>query len=135
MASDIQKEHTIETYKSLISISLEGMKVLLLLNGGALVALMAYLSNIKKTGDQVPDLLWALIFFSIGLVCCALTIFFSYMTQLRLFQESRGQTSSKSQQEESQQEHKFWLNCGLAMALASVTSFAIGAISAILKLS
>jgi hypothetical protein len=36
---DIRKEHALETYKSLIQVSVEGMKLLALLNGGAAVAL------------------------------------------------------------------------------------------------
>jgi hypothetical protein len=43
MAPEISNEHAIETFKSMIQISVEGMKLLGLLNGGAAVALLPYL--------------------------------------------------------------------------------------------
>lgn len=49
---DIRKEHALETYKSLIQTSVEGMKLLTLLNGGAAVALLAYLGNVAPHGKR-----------------------------------------------------------------------------------
>jgi hypothetical protein len=39
---DISKEHAVETFKSLVQISLEGLKLLALFNGGAAVAIAGY---------------------------------------------------------------------------------------------
>jgi len=38
---DISKEHAVETFKSLILVSLQGLKLLALFSGGAAVALLA----------------------------------------------------------------------------------------------
>jgi hypothetical protein len=38
--ADISKEHAVETFKSLVQISLEGLKLLALFNGGAAVGLL-----------------------------------------------------------------------------------------------
>jgi hypothetical protein len=72
MGPDIQKEHALETYKSLIQISVEGMKLLALLNGGAAVALLAYLGNVAGKGSQTPDMRYPMGFFLAGLVLCGL---------------------------------------------------------------
>ena len=42
---EVSTSHTDETYKSVISISQESFKAPLLLNGGAVVALLAYLGQ------------------------------------------------------------------------------------------
>ena len=47
-------EHTSETYRSLISISMEGLKTLLLINGGAVVALLAYLGQSPQGPRLAP---------------------------------------------------------------------------------
>ena len=59
----IQKEHAIETYKSLVQISVEGMKLLALLNGGAVVALLAYLGNLSGKTLVMPDMRCSMAFF------------------------------------------------------------------------
>jgi len=40
-----EEGHALETYKSMLSISVEGLKALLLINGGAVVAMLAYLGQ------------------------------------------------------------------------------------------
>jgi hypothetical protein len=52
----IEDEHAIETFKSLILVSLQGLKLLALFNGGAAVALLAYLGNVAGKGLPVPSM-------------------------------------------------------------------------------
>jgi len=59
----IQKEHAIETYKSLVQISVEGIKLLALLNGDAAVALLAYLGNLAGKTSVMPDMRYSMAFF------------------------------------------------------------------------
>ena len=40
--------HIVETYKGLINLSIEALKALLLINGGAAVAILAYLGNLAS---------------------------------------------------------------------------------------
>lgn len=128
MKLDIQKEHAIETYKSLIQVSVEGMKMLAILNGGASVSLLAYLGNVAGKGHPVPDMRLPMGFFVGGLVCCGLTLLCSYLTQLRLFNESMGRVNGSILSR-----HKLWLNCGISMAFFSITAFACGAFLAVAK--
>lgn len=125
---DIQKEHAIETYKSLINISVVGMKMLLILNGGAAVALLAYLGNVVGKGQTAPDMRLPMGFFLGGLVCCSFTMLFSYLTQLRLYNESRGRSSGSVLSR-----HTFWLNFAIFTALLSIVAFAFGSFLAVIK--
>jgi hypothetical protein len=45
MSREISKEHAVETFRSMIQISVESMKLLALLNGGGAVALLPYLER------------------------------------------------------------------------------------------
>jgi uncharacterized membrane protein YidH (DUF202 family) len=89
MADDISDQHWIETYKSLITLSIEGFKFALFANGGAAVALLAYLGNVSGKGSSVPDMHCAMAKFLVGIVACGLAMVFAYLTQLQLLNESR----------------------------------------------
>ena len=47
---DSRDDHAIETHKSMISISIEAIKHLALLNGGAIVALLGFLGQVSNRG-------------------------------------------------------------------------------------
>jgi hypothetical protein len=83
--------HPEETYKSLITISVEALKMVALINGGAAVALLAYLGNLTSHsgGRRPPNMTWALMCFAIGLFFTVLAFISSYFTQLRLYNEDR----------------------------------------------
>lgn len=125
---DIQKEHAIETYKSLIQISVEGMKLLALLNGGAAVALLAFLGNLVGKNNSMPDMRCPMAFFLIGLVFCGLCFVTSYLTQLTLYNESMGWPNTRFYQK-----HKFWLPLAMLCVLTSIVAFAFGAYSAVIR--
>lgn len=81
--------HRLETYKSMIAISVEGFKYLALLNGGAAAGLM---SGLEKLKDHVGicALKAAIACFALGLVMNFVAFFCSYFTQNTLFNESFG---------------------------------------------
>jgi hypothetical protein len=83
--------HPEETYKSLITISVEALKMVALINGGAAVALLAYLSNFtsRSSGIRPPNMTCALGCFAFGLLLTVLAFISSYLTQLRLYNEDR----------------------------------------------
>lgn len=115
-------EHAIETYKSLISISTEAFKALQLLNGGAVVALLAYLG---QAAPAHPVLLaqakLPLGLFIAGLVASTLVYVTAYMTQLALHNENMGHSAHKAGG------HQFWLWSSFALGIFSVVLFACGA--------
>jgi len=70
--ADLQNEgkpwewHITETFKGLINLSIEGLKALLLINGGAAVAILAYLGNLaaRTSVAHLPDVKNALLCFA-----------------------------------------------------------------------
>jgi hypothetical protein len=80
-------DHALETYKSLISVSMEGLKTLLLINGGAVVALLAFLGQ-SPQGPKLALHAWLPIaLFVAGVGFCAIAFIGSYATQFALFNE------------------------------------------------
>ncbi|QRO33939.1 hypothetical protein [Chromobacterium violaceum] len=121
MIPGIEKEHAVETYKSLISISTEGIKVLGLLNGGAAVSILAFLGNISSKIGKVPDLRFAMAAYVVGLFLYGVCFVLSYLTQLRLFNESMGRGGK----------HSKYLNWAIYSCLFSLFCFLIGSIAAV----
>ena len=99
-------------------------ETLLLLNGGAIVALLAYLS---KDGTRTPDLAarlsGAFVSFIFGLILAALAFAASYWTQLVLYNDPQGAT------------HVPWLWVTFAIALLSLFAFSVGAFTALCALA
>jgi hypothetical protein len=83
--------HITETFKGLITLSIELVKMLALVNGGALVALLAYLGNVAAhpIGGHLPHLRHALGYFCNGLFATVVAVIVAYLTQLRLYHEER----------------------------------------------
>lgn len=81
--------HPAEIYKSLITISVEALKMLALVNGGAAVALLAYLGNLasRSNGTRLPNMTCALACFASGLFLTVLAFIASYLTQLTLYNQ------------------------------------------------
>lgn len=90
--------HPEETYKSLITISVEALKTLALVNGGAAVAILAFLGNLASRTPAVhlPNMTWALVCFAGGLFLTVLAFIVAYLTQLQLYNEDLTRDSSES---------------------------------------
>ncbi|CAN7777874.1 hypothetical protein LJR290_007917 [Variovorax sp. LjRoot290] len=122
MTSDSPKA---ETYKSLITLSVEGFKFAALTNGGAAVALLSYLGNIASKGAAAPDMRMPMGFFLAGLVCCGIAMFYAYLTQLTLFNEMHVGTSK----------HAFYLRASMVLLATSLGCFAVGSWTAVQRFS
>lgn len=123
------EKHALETYKSLISISTEGMKALQLVNGGAVVALLAYLGQSSDRATLAPQVRCSMTLFILGLATATATFIPSYLTQLALYNEDIRPAESRSAK------HQTWLNIALVLAFVSLVCFIIGAFSAISALA
>ena len=75
------------TYESLITISNEGYKFLMFINGGALVAMLAFVGNMVSKNVKLVSYELPFYCFSFGLFACGFAMFFGYLTQLKLFHE------------------------------------------------
>lgn len=116
----------------MVAISIEAIKFSALANGGAAVALLAYLGNVhgKAPGQPVADLLIAMWWFVVGLVCSGLLIAAAYLTQLRIYNESFNAPVPRKLAP-----HRFFLWVAIGCFLLSLVSFGIGAISAVVAWS
>jgi hypothetical protein len=114
-----------ETFKSLVSISTEALKSLLLLNGGAIVALLAYLGQSGEARASAHFMRSPLAFFTVGLLLAALAFCTAYLTQLALYNEDGLGPDFKGIR------HHVWLRLTLAFGIGSLAAFAIGAFATI----
>ena len=113
------EEHALETYKSLINIGTLSLKALQLLNGGAIVALLAYLG---QTGPVAVanQISCPLLFFIFGLSISTLAFLFAYLTQFSLFNEIVNPSYHGRR-------HTFWLWLAVLLLLVSLGCFVAGA--------
>ena len=75
-------KHT-ETYKSLIYLSAEGYRALLLLNGGGALAVLTFIG--AHIGQINRCAIFPMFCFLLGLVSIAVTYFLSYKVQLGIY--------------------------------------------------
>jgi len=124
MAIDSAHSDWLETYKSLISLSTEGFKFCALANGGAAVAILAYLGNVAGKNGAVPDMRCAMASFLAGLFFCGVALLFAYLTQLtRLNRLSQHKDPSKD-----------WrLLVAIFLAASSLIAFACGSLFAVVS--
>ncbi len=73
-----------ETYKSLITVSLEAFKYLSTISGGGAVALLAYAGSALRTNSPLPDIKTPVIWFLCALGISGLLLFLCYLAQLQL---------------------------------------------------
>ena len=124
MATELSNQHWIETYKSLITLSIEGFKFAALANGGAAVALLAYLGNVAGKGASAPDMRCAMAAFLAGLAACGLAMLFAYLTQLKLLNESRNGERPKLS-------HGWLLWSAIVLFVCSLVFFGVGSWQAV----
>ena len=128
-----RRTHLTETYKSLITISVEALKMLALVNGGAAVALLTYLGNLVShgpTGGRLPNLTFPLLCYSIGLLLTILAFLASYATRLALYNEEVARFYGQP----SRRGHHLAIWAGIGLAVLSAVSFGVGSVMAGLTL-
>ena len=126
METDLTKEHWLETYKSLITLSTEGFKFSALANGGAAVALLTYLGNVAGKSNATPDMRYPMAAFLVGLGTCGCAMLFAYLTQLKLLNEiGRDQRPKLS--------HGWSLWVAVALFVCSLAAFGVGSWQAVVR--
>jgi len=107
----------------MVEISVQGVKYLLLINGGACVALLAYIGNSENPPATSANLQPSMLFFIIGVLLCGGLIGLTYLTQFRLLNELRDG--------EDTLEHMASLRLGAVLYVLSIAAFALGAWQAV----
>ena len=118
--------HSQETYKSLMLYGSTSIKFVLLVNGGAVIALLTFLGNLIKNDAVHIDMAWPMGCFFIGIVVGGLSNVTAYLTQLRLFNEGQGVRHATP--------YTTWLNLTVALIVLSIALFAAGAILSLLEM-
>ncbi|MEQ1593277.1 MAG: hypothetical protein ABL892_12945 [Thiobacillaceae bacterium] len=117
MTTDLAHNDWLETYKSLISLSTEGFKFCAFANGGAAVAILAYLGNVVGKNVSVPDMRCAMASFLAGLFFCGVAMLFAYLTQLT-------RLNRLSQNKDARKDWRFWV--AIILVASSLIAFAFG---------
>jgi hypothetical protein len=113
-----EEEYILETYKSLISFGTESIKALLLLNGGALIAILAYLGD-SHTKPDFCKLEISIGSFVAGISFCAISFFFAYRVQYVLLNELMARHKAGR--------HVTWLTIAFITLFLSLACFICGA--------
>lgn len=114
--------HAKETYKGLIRLSLNGLRFAIFANGGAAVALLAFLGKEGTAALSLGAARTTMDLFIAGLVLGGLAHVTAYLTQLKLYGESAlnaGQTGVF--------QHRTFLWVTVLLVVASIGVFAAGA--------
>jgi hypothetical protein len=127
MVFEIRNQHAVETHRGLLQIATEGLKILLPLNGGAAVAILAYLGNLSANATPVPDMRLPMGFYIAGLVLCGLAYAMAYLTQFLRLNELLYEADATNKPKR----HKIWLGFAFSLAVLSLLSFAAGSFSAV----
>jgi hypothetical protein len=117
---DFSKEHKIETFRSIITISIEGLKIPFLINGGAVIAVLAYLGQSEERPELASKSFLPLGLFIDGVALTVLAFIGSYSTQFSLYNER------VNPDKYSGPGHMkfFWVT--VALSFLSIASFACG---------
>lgn len=122
---NFNEEQAIETFKSLITISTEAFKALQWLNGGAVVALLAYFGQVSSDPSIVARAYVPMALFVAGLVVSTAAFVTAYLTQLALHNENINNPTYRGPK------HTFWLWLTFVICVASIVLFAWGAFACI----
>jgi hypothetical protein len=117
-------DHKVETFKSLIVISVEGLKALLLINGGAVVAFLAFLGQSSLGQSLLPHAWVPISCFVAGTACATFAFLGSYATQFALYNEhvTTGYRGPR---------HMMFLRITLAVVILSLSCFAGGSFTSL----
>jgi hypothetical protein len=119
----MSQEHALETYRSLLLFGLEALKAMLLLNGGAIVAMLAYLGQVPTRADLARNARLPFTLFVLGIVCAMLALLFAYLTQHALLNEDYDRPPKIR--------HELWQWCAVGAGVTSLLWFGFGGWAAI----
>jgi formate-dependent nitrite reductase membrane component NrfD len=110
--------HLTETYKGLITLAVEGLKMLALVNGAAAIAVLTYVGNLAARGGRPPNVISGVVCYSVGVFLATFAFVLAYVAQLQLYNEEL----SRRRGSQVPQYHAIavWFTIGLALLGAAV---------------
>ncbi len=109
-------------FDAVISFAQTALKVPILINGGAAIAILALVGNIWKENRLTVDLAGSLLFFSIGVLIAAIGSGAAYLAQL-LFLRVRGTEEDKAMESKAEK----WQLAAIILVMISYILFMFGA--------
>jgi hypothetical protein len=125
-----QQWHISETYKGLVTLSVEALKMLMLINGAAAISLLTYIGNLQQ-GKVPHGVNMPLLWYCGGVLAASIAMIVAYITQLCLFNEEKKKAEGGS----IKQWHMIGIFCGFLFAVASAVAFGRGCLLAASMLS
>lgn len=114
--------HSEETYKSLIQIGNTALKFVLVSNGGAVIAILAFLGKVHGIDPPIEGISISLAIFILGVFVGGLACVSGYLTQLVLYNEPDDKSNLRFYKK-----HVFWLWISIILVFVGVISFGVGA--------
>ena len=121
--------HAEETYKGLVQLSQGGLRFGPLVNGGGAVALLALLGDLYGKGIALESFTTPMECFVMGIVASGFAYVGSYLTQLRLYNESALGQATKALP------HTLFLYITLGLIILSIVLFGVGSMTAVAALT
>lgn len=109
--------HLQETYKGRVTLSVEVIRLLIAINGGAAVAVLTFWGNAPNAATMA--LKSALLTFGVGVALGALTAVIGYIGQSRLYEERLAELEKKPYR----RTHHYYIGVAVVVALASIVTF------------
>ncbi|MEO8023427.1 hypothetical protein [Polaromonas sp.] len=125
MADEFTTNHQTETFKSLITISLDIFKGLILINGGAAAGMVATLDKLTKV-IHIGAIQASMGLFVGGLLAAVVASSCAYFTQLALHEENMGR--------EVRGKHHRWVIAVTIFCILSMACFGAGGLVAALSI-
>lgn len=129
MSSEHLDGHLSETYRSMIQYGHGMLQFGLLTNGGAVLAVLTFIGDLSAKGSRVPDMFLPIAIFVTGTLITGIAGVSAYVTQLRLFGETRDHQIRRGLHG-----HVLWLRVTFVLITASILCFGFGAMLAALRL-
>lgn len=118
--------HLEETYKSMMMYGNSVLRFILLVNGGAIIAILTFWGNLLKNGATEFSMAWPMGCFIGGIVVGGGAHITAYFTQFALFNEESGRSLKRG--------HDFWLGATMLFIVIGIVLFAAGATFALFEL-
>jgi hypothetical protein len=129
MSSEKLDDHLSETYRSMIQYGHGMLQFGLLTNGGAVLAVLTFIGDLSSKDSHVPDMFLPIVLFVVGTLTTGVGGVSAYVTQLRLFGETRDRQIRRGLHG-----HVFWMRVTLVLITLSLLCFGLGAVLAALRL-
>ena len=127
--------HLTETYKGLLTLAVEGLKLLALVNGAAAVAVLTYLgslvSHVSPGAAHPPNMIPAVACYCWGVFASTMALVLAYCTQLILYNEELARHEGGP----FQSRHQRGIYLAVTLAISAALSFGAGSLLAAFALS